>query len=48
VPFGVGIEEVIRVGRVLIYRSFHQAHAERAGVEVEVALRVAGDSRDMV
>ena len=44
----VGIKEVIRVRRILIHTLLHQAHAEHAGVEVEILLRVAGDRRDVM
>lgn len=33
---------------VEIDRALYQSHAEYAGIEVEVALRIAGDRRDVM
>ena len=41
VPLGVGVEEVIGAGVVLVDALLHQPHAEHAGVEVQVLLRRA-------
>ena len=45
---GVGVEEVIGARVVLVDALLHEAHAEHAGVEVEVLLRRAGDGGDVV
>ena len=47
-PFRVRIEEVIGARVVLIDRFLDQAHAEDAGVEVEVLLRRPGDRGDVM
>ena len=44
IAVAVGVEEVVRVRDVLIDALLHQPHAEHAGVEVEVLLRVAADA----
>ena len=44
----VAVVEMVGAGIVEIDRALHEAQAERAGVEVEVALRVGGDGRDVV
>ena len=45
---GVGVEEVIGAGIVLVDAALDEAHAEDAGVEIEVFLRRAGDGGDVV
>jgi hypothetical protein len=45
---GVGVEEVVGAGVVLVDALLHQPHAEHAGVEVEILLRRAGDGGDVV
>ncbi len=47
-PGRVRIEEVIRARVVLVDAFLDQAHAEHAGVEIEVLLRGAGDGGDVV
>jgi hypothetical protein len=44
----VGVEEVVDGGVVLIHRLLHQPQSQRAGVEVDVPLRVRGDRGDVV
>src|SRR5690348_950671 len=44
----VGVEEVIRPRIVLIHAFLDEAHAEHAGVEVEVLLRRSGDRGDVM
>ena len=44
----VGIEEVVDARLVLVDGLLDHPQAERAGVEVDVALRVAGDRGDVV
>ena len=44
----VGVEEVVDAGVVLVDRLLDQPQAEHAGVEVDVAARVAGDQGDVV
>ncbi len=44
----IGVEEVVDAGGVLIDRLLHHAQAERAGVEVDVALGVGCDRGDVV
>ena len=46
--FGVGVEEVIGAGVVLVDAFLDQAHPEDAAVEVEILLRRAGDRGDVV
>ncbi len=45
---GVGIEQVVGPGIVLVDGLLDQAHAEHAGVEVDVLLRLAGDCGDVM
>ena len=45
---GVGVEEVVGAGVVLVDALLDQPHAEHAGVEVEVLLRRTGDGGDVV
>src|SRR5512147_2704773 len=47
-PLAVRIEQVVGVRHVLVHRLLHESHAERAGVEVDVLLRIAGDAGDVV
>ena len=47
-PLGIGVEEVIGAGIVLVDALLHQPHAEHARIEVEVLLRGARDGRDVV
>src|SRR5919108_1106849 len=44
----VGVEEVVDRRLVLVDRLLDEAQAERAGVEVDVALRVGRDRGDVV
>jgi hypothetical protein len=44
----VGVEEVVDGGLVLVDRLLHEAQTHQAGVEVDVALRLRGDRRDVV
>src|SRR4028119_389780 len=44
----VAVVEVVGAGVVEVDRALHQPQAERAGVEIQVALRVGGDGRDVV
>src|SRR6185437_8428934 len=44
----VGVEQMVRGGIVLIDALLHEAHAEHAGVEVEILLRVAADRGDVM
>ena len=46
--FGVGVEQMIRAGIVLVDALLDQPHAEHAGIEVEVLLRRPGDRRDVM
>jgi hypothetical protein len=46
--FGVGIEEMVGTGIVLIDALLDEAHAEDAGVEVEILLRRTGDGGDVM
>ena len=48
VPFGVRVEQVVGAGIVLVDAPLDQAHAEDAGVEVEVLLRRSRDRRDVM
>jgi hypothetical protein len=45
---GIGVEEVVRVGRVLVDGALDQAQAENSGVEIKVFLGLAGDGRDVM
>jgi hypothetical protein len=45
---GIGVEEVVGAGIVLVDALLDQPHAEHAGVEVEVLLRGARDRGDVV
>ncbi len=47
-PLRVGIEQVVRARVVLVDALLDQAHAEHAGVEVQVLLRRSGDGGDVV
>ena len=38
-PFGIGVEKMIRAGIVLVDAFFHQPHPEHAGVEIEILQR---------
>ena len=40
----VGVEQVIRSRRILVDTFLHQAHAEDAGIEVDIVLGVACDA----
>src|SRR5262245_25808653 len=44
----VGEEEMIRTRIVLIDAPLHEAHSQDAKVEVEVRLRIARDTRDVM
>ena len=44
----VGVEEVVDGRVVLVDRLLDEPQPERAGVELDVARRVAGDARDVV
>jgi hypothetical protein len=48
VPFGVGVEEMVRARVVLVHAPLDQAHAQHARVEIEVLLRRTGDRRDVM
>ena len=48
VPFGVGVEEVIRAWIVLIHRLLDEAHSQHACVKVEILLSWSGNGRDVV
>src|SRR5712671_1374140 len=48
VTFSVGVKQVIRSGRILIYALLDEAHAEHAGVKVDVVLGVASNASDVV
>lgn len=48
VSVGVGIEEVVGAGIILIHAFLHQTHAEDSGVEIEILLRRAGDGGDVM
>src|SRR6185295_5029825 len=48
VTLGIGVEEVIRVGHVLVDGALDQAKAERPGVEVQVLLGIPADGRDVM
>ncbi len=45
---GVGIEEVVGAGVVLVDALLDQAHAENARIEVQILLGGAGDRGDVV
>ena len=45
---GVGVEEVVRAGIVLIHALLDEPHAEDAGVEVEILLRRSRDRCDVM
>ena len=45
---GVGIEEVVGAGIVLVDAFLDQLHAENPGVEIEILLRRSGNRRDVV
>ena len=47
-PFGVGVEQVIGAGIVLVDALLDEPHAQDAGVEVEILLRRAGNRGDVV
>ena len=47
-PFGVGVEQVVGAGVVLVDASLDQAHAEDSGIKVEVFLRRTGNRGDVV
>src|SRR5207248_4205215 len=44
----VRVEQMVGAGIVLVDAALDEAHAEDAGVEVEVLLRRTGDGRDVV
>ena len=46
--FAVGIEQVIGGDVVLIDRLLHEAHAEQAGIESDIARRIGGDGGEMM
>ena len=46
--FRIRVEQMIGAGIVLVHAALHEAHAENAGVEVEVLLRRTGDGRDVM
>jgi hypothetical protein len=45
---GVGVEQMIGPGIVLVHAALDQPHPEHARVEVEILLRGTGDRRDVV
>ena len=47
-PFGVGVEEMVGAGVVLVDAALDEAHPEDAGVEVEVFLGGARYRRDVM
>ena len=47
-PFGVGVEKMVRGRIVLVDAAFDEAHAEDAGVEIEILLRRTGNRRDVM
>ena len=48
VPGGIPKIEVIGARVIKIDRQFHQAQPQRLGVEIQVALRIAGDGGNMM
>jgi hypothetical protein len=48
VAVGVGVEEMVRVRRVLVDALLDQTHPEQPSIELEILLRVAADRRDVV
>ncbi len=48
VTLGVGVEEMISAGIILVDASLHQPHPEHAGVEIEILLRGSGDGGDVM
>ena len=44
----IGVEQVIGARVVLVDALLHQAHAEHAGIEVQVLLCGSGDGGDVV
>ena len=45
---GVGVEQMVGAGVILVHAALDQAHAQDAGIEVEVLLRRPGDRRDVM
>ena len=45
---GIGKEQVIRAGLVLIHALLDETHAEHAGVVIEILLRGTGDGGDVM
>src|SRR4030095_6328043 len=45
---GIAVIEVVGEGVVEIHRELHQAQAQSSHIEVQVALRISGDRRDVV
>jgi len=47
-PIAVGVKEVVRARRILVDALLHETHAEDAGIEIDVFLRIAGDAGHMM
>ncbi len=46
--FGIGVEQMIRPGIILIDALLHQAHPEHAGIEIKVLLRRTRNGGDVM